>query len=53
MWDISKLKLYEMSHIRWDKDIKIRDGWEYYPDGVKLGTLPTEEPVKTLVEASS
>ena len=37
----------------WDKDIKIRDGWEYYPDGVKLGPMPTGEPAKTLVEASS
>lgn len=24
----------------WDDKIKIRDGWKYYPDGVKLGPLP-------------
>ncbi len=36
----------------WDQDIKIRDGWEYYPDGVKLGPLPKEEPVKELIESS-
>ncbi len=24
----------------WDAKIKIRDGWEYYPDGVKLGSMP-------------
>jgi formamidase len=24
----------------WDSKIKIRDGWKYYPDGVKLGPIP-------------
>ncbi|NBK42240.1 formamidase, partial [Pseudomonas soli] len=24
----------------WDENVKIRDGWKYYPDGVQLGPLP-------------
>ena len=24
----------------WDSSIRIRDGWKYYPDGVKLGPMP-------------
>jgi len=24
----------------WDDKVKIRDGWKYYPDGVKLGPMP-------------
>ena len=24
----------------WDDKIKVRDGWKYYPEGVKLGPLP-------------
>jgi formamidase len=24
----------------WDDRIKVRDGWKYYPDGVKLGSIP-------------
>ena len=26
----------------WDKNIRIRDGWKYYPDGVKLGPMPKQ-----------
>ena len=24
----------------WDSSIRVRDGWKYYPDGVKLGPMP-------------
>jgi formamidase len=27
----------------WDDKIKIKDGWKYYPDGVKLGPMPKDE----------
>ncbi|KTD70778.1 formamidase [Legionella tucsonensis] len=27
----------------WDNKIKIRDGWEYYPEGVKLGPMPRKK----------
>ena len=24
----------------WDSSIRVRDGWKYYPEGVKLGPMP-------------
>ena len=37
----------------WDSSIRVRDGWKYYPDGVKLGPMPKNgttaaKPVETI-----
>jgi formamidase len=26
----------------WADEVRIKDGWKYYPDGPKLGPLPDE-----------
>ena len=26
----------------WSDDVRIKDGWKYYPDGPQLGPLPDE-----------
>jgi formamidase len=37
----------------WDGSIRVRDGWKYYPEGVKLGPMPKNgttaaKPVETV-----
>ena len=33
--------------------VRIRDGWKYYPDGVKLGTMPQNGVAKPIREAAT
>jgi len=37
----------------WDDKVRIRDGWKYYPDGVKLGPMPQNGVAKPVPAATT
>ena len=37
----------------WDDKVRIRDGWKYYPDGVKLGPMPQNGVKKSIPAAAA
>lgn len=36
-----------------DEKVRIRDGWKYYPDGVKLGPMPQNGVTKSIPAATT